>query len=1456
MPVEPRVLDLLLEYEERREKGEPVSPEQLCADCPELLPEVRKRLDALRRIDRQLDTTPIPAAPPPAEHPSLPGYEVLGELGHGGMGVVYLARELALDRLVAVKMLQPHGRLTGRELARFRSEAEALARLVHPHIVQVYAAGEVEGRPYLVLEYVPGGSLDRHVGDRAQPARQSAELVRALAGAIHFAHQHHVVHRDLKPGNVLLLKDGTPKVSDFGLAKRMDRSYSPTLSREVLGTPSYMAPEQVFADRPVGPAADVYGLGGILYKMLTGRPPFAGETLEDILLQVVGSDPVPPTRLQPKVPRDLEAICLKCLEKEPARRYPDANALADDLGRFLAGEQVRARPLTWWRRGVKWARRRPAVAALWAVLLLGGLGLAVGGALWYEERTRARAFERLSGRQREALERGRREQDELEATLDSARRERDSLQGDLRSARETLYAADMVRARAAWESGRVGALERFLLRHSPARDADPDPRGFEWYYLAALTRRPGVRTWHPEARPLPIYSLAVSPDGRALATLDAGGAVTLWDPHTGRVRRVLRDPTPAGRPGTSRPLLSYSPEGRWLAVLKVDGTVTLWDARRPAKPRRLDAGTDPVTAFAFAPDGKSLAGGGPDGGVRFWDPATGKRAGKALRGAGTLGGNDRVISLAFSPDGRTLVAGHPTSALTAWALPSGEARTTLQGDRSPVGALAFSPRGDVVALALHSPQGLVQLWDPATLRGVGYLSGHTERVTSVAFDREGRTVVTGSADGTARLWDSSTGRQLATLGEHRRGVSGVAFLPAGKVVVTASGAGEVRRWEPEKLRDHDLLGDGALQVVRALAFTPDGSRLLTAGPGEFPPDQPELTVWDPARGRRLRTIQGRKTSIVDVSFSPDGKTLATAHTAYLAHGLPGEVRLWDAATGAARATLRGHRHAVFAVAFSPDGGHLASAGGDPSASSATGQVLLWDSSGRLVRAFPEQEGAVVAAAFSPDGKRLATAAATLSRRGARVQVWDVPSGRARAGWEEESGQVFRLAFTHGGKALLGVTGDLTRQKAPGSLRVWDAKGKLLDTLPAHGALAAALGVSADGKQVATGGFDGKVKLWDLSARTSRTLGALKHPVYSLAFSPDGTALACGAGPVEGGKGAEVRVWATGSGKETARFPCVGNPVVAFARGGVLAAGTLEGDLRLLDPAGKRPARTLLEGPDEGQRGGHTRALTALGVSSDGKRMATGGLDRVVKLWDLSTYTVLRSLGPQPAAVSALAFSPDGKSLATGTGGLELSGAPGEVRLWDVVTGKGRAPLLRNRSGFTALAFLPDGKTLAVGTNADLAGSRPGEVLLLDVGSGRVKRRLGEGLVDVKSFAVAPGGSLLAAGDGLGTLLIWDLEAGGVRPCRGGHTGSIEGLAFSPDGRTLASGAGDQEVRLWAVRTGNELCTLRHGEPVTALAFAPGGELLATAGRDQFGGRVRLWRAPRGAGRLPPPAADR
>lgn len=406
VPLDP-IVDLLNQWEDHRRRGEAPPPDWTVGLDPDLCAELNRRIERRKRLVALLDLSG-PAGRGSAEQeplPSFPGLEVLARIGGGGMGSVYRARDLVLDRIVAVKTIAEGRFATSHQRERFRSEARAVARLRHPNIIAIHAIGEHDGQPYLTLEFAEGGSLAHRLAEHPMPTAEAAALIATLARAVHAAHVAGVVHRDLKPSNILLSADGVPKVGDFGLAKLMDGDAGRTITGQVLGSPSFMAPEQAEGQsRHVGPAADVYALGSILYQALTGRPPFLGESQLETLKLVVSNEVVPPRRLRPDVPADLETICLKCLEKEPSRRYPDAATLADDLDRHLAGRPILARRAGTFERSWRWCRRNPGLAAATLAAVVLGItviaGAAASAVVFRHQRDRALGAEAQANRSR------------------------------------------------------------------------------------------------------------------------------------------------------------------------------------------------------------------------------------------------------------------------------------------------------------------------------------------------------------------------------------------------------------------------------------------------------------------------------------------------------------------------------------------------------------------------------------------------------------------------------------------------------------------------------------------------------------------------------------------------------------------------------------------------------------------------------------------------------------------------------------------------------------------------------------------------------------------------------------------------------------------------------------------------------------------------------------------------
>ena len=822
--------------------------------------------------------------------PRIAGFEILGELGRGGMGVVYLARQRRPARLVALKMILD-GQGNRAALARFHGEEDAIASLQHPHIVQIYAVGEQEGVAYFAMEFCAGGTLARRLNDAPLAPAAAAGLVEALARALHAAHLAGVVHRDLKPANVLLAADGTPKISDFGLSKRLDDDSGQTHTGTVMGTPSYMAPEQASGKTGrVSPAADVHALGALLYECLVGRPPFRGASVLETLDQVRSQDPVSPRRLQPKTPRDLETICLKCLQKEPKKRYESAEALADDLSRFQQGKPILAHPVGPAERVGRWGRRQPVAAAASALALLCTVLLLVGAFRYTAQLGEAEG--KLAA---------------AHAKADAAQTVADAAQ---KVAASQEYVALLSGVRQRINQGRPGWTWDALA--DLGRAARLDVAGKRPVELrteaAACLSGVDVRMSRPLAEGFCASRLAYQPDGRLLALGRAKAAafascsIRLVDPATGDLVREIAFP-PSMTWQLSHGVqdgvraLAFSPDGRWLAAGMRSGMLHRWDLKRdPPEPISWEGHDSEVTCLCFSPTGNALVSSAADG-VKRWPEA-------APAETPAVGGKARQAQIVVSPNGDWVACADDAGIrlLDPKSLQALGQPFPLVGSR-----LAVSPDGRTLAVARA---GTLQLIDASagqalrTFRAPGEETAHESALTDLAFSPNGVLLASSSSvTGRFQLWDVADGRLLVD--QLVGGDARLAFSPDGRGLAVLAGA-RTDLFQLGGLREETIVG---LQPwpIRNAALSPDGRTL--ACQAKRSGEDAEVALWplseegETSHSTALAASRWqtrlRDGDPAKLAFAPAGRRLAATQ--------PNEATLFDLGSATAIQRLPLHR---------------------------------------------------------------------------------------------------------------------------------------------------------------------------------------------------------------------------------------------------------------------------------------------------------------------------------------------------------------------------------------------------------------------------------------------------------------------------------------------------------------------------------------------------------------------
>lgn len=1379
-------------------------------DESEIRREVEKLLDADDRVSRSNDSflpvgsvsvsnmIPLVDAADNMVGQRIGHYVVQEHIGAGGFAHVFLAtRSGDYEQQVALKLINTTIQSRDEILTRFAIERQVLASLAHPNIARLQDAGNTDdGHPYLVMEYVDGSSITAYCEQRALSIRRRLELFQQVCRAVAYAHQRGVMHRDLKPDNILVTKDGVPKLVDFGVAKLIDAGASDsrmTLTRtgQAPLTPAFASPEHIRGE-PVTTCSDVYSLGVVLYVLLAGRLPYDLSACSAARVERIVCDlepPLPstavlqpkpkgsrettspgrdaPERLRRKLRGDLDMIVMMALRKEATRRYSSAAELADDIQLYLDGRPVIARHNSSVYRLAKLIRRNKAVTA---ATLLTVIAVLVGFVATI-------------------------------MSLNHANRQRDAANARATELRRTGYNLALARAGDNWFRDPLSAAR--LLdneEHCP-----PELRDFTWRFFRNQCRRDrSTLRGHNGA----VRSVAFSPDGQSLVSGGRDGQLRFWLADKAQPVATLN--------GHSDWITSvvFSPDGKFVASAGFDRVVNIWNVEDRQLGHTFRGHSDIVTSLAFSPDGEVIASAGYDETVRIWCPQSGQEK-AVLRGH-----DDAVLSLAFSPDQRWLASGGKDRVIRIWDLEAHEQAKQLNGHgrwHDWILSLAFSPDGKTLASSGYDKT--IFLWDVhdnwrrKTLQDVD-LPGHKHSVGCIVFSPNGRRLASSGDDMSIRLWDVETRRQLTTFTGHSGQVRSLCYSPDGRTLASAGYDALVKIWKVTEDLDHIKLCEQE-DVIFDVAYSPDGEVLASAGADST------IRLWDKKTRRLSAQLHGHTDSIRTVVFSPNGSIIASG-------GDDNTIRLWNRSTGELMVTLTGHTGRVEAVLFCPDGETLVSASRDHS-------IRVWSlKSNSEMRVLLGHDDSVKSIALAPDHRTLVSASHDQT-----VRLWDLTTYAGTSVVTETDG-VGSVAFSPDGTKLAYATVQLRQdsQFEPRIVlldtRTWTPERTLLG----HRKEVLSITFSPDGETLASGSADRTVRVWD--ARTGQERASLAgHTkwVGQLSFSPDGSTLA------SAGYDGTVRQW-EGRSPEVQRLPpqrrrSLWKRVIR----GIASGTTIEVRHRLafrkhqdgvgslaitsnneLIASASRDGSIIVWNTHSGKANCRIQAhdsLANVGLSPDGKTLISTGRNGdgwSVRTWDIATGERTASYPVNHRLFGPFSWNPRETLMAASIYGHGVS-------IFDFSRFEESITL---KTGQAMVRFSADGSLLA---SCGLGG--------IDVWSTKSWDRVTSIRAhhdSIRDVAISQDGTMLAtcSNEAERPIALWAIPSGKRLACLYGHRDWVTSLDISPDNRTLASASGgyDATVKLWDVPSGQEILSLPGASGQLALVrFSSDGRMLITKGQE-------------------------
>jgi len=1023
--------------------------------------------EALLDLDQQ-DREHVDAEKQPTSEPfpaQIGDYIIEEKIAHGGLGTVFRARQQRLNREVALKLLRSGQFATAEEKQRFQSEAQAAARLDHPNIVSIYEIGEDRGQAYLSMALIKGPSLASLLVEAPIPPKKAAQWMLQVTRAVAYAHWLGIIHRDLKPANILLDPSGRVFVTDFGLAKMLGQESGITHTGQIMGTPSFMPPEQAEGKAgQVGPASDIYSLGATLFCLIIGRPPFQSASVVETLKQICELEPISPRQINPAVDRDLDTICMKCLQKVPARRYPTAQALEEDLQRFVEGRPILARPITGAERMWRHVQRNPGLATLQvAIPLILVLGTAIS--LMFAQRASEQAAL--------ADEKTKLANSKTDEAIEFANR-----------ALERSYIAEQLNIRRAWEENRPNRVLQMLDRQRPEHTAGADLRGLEWYHWEKLARQ--------YRRSLPmgdtIHDFALSPDGRNLVVVGQKKPIRMLDAVSGEMKWELT--------GSLLKTIdeirgvAISPDGKQIVTGSADGMVRLWSLKTGEVRKTFSGHKGQVVSAAFHPAGHEMASGGADATVIVWDLQSGKQKVTFREHSG------RVATLAYHPAGNRIASAGQDPLVRVWDPQTGKSLFTCDARTQRVHRVRFSPNGQF--LGATGLSGITHLWDGRSGREIHSFPKVNRFTYGIAFSPDNLRLLDTSPAKGIRIFDVKSGELIEELhGGHTENTKAVAFFPEGIGLITAGDDETLRWWDGSDCSPRILTGHKL--GITNMAASADGRWFASGGGGRILPPSAapgplgEILIWDARTETLKHHLKSQPGEVTRVAFCPRTGRLASGSGRWndkIKRFTTGLVQFWDPVTGSPLFDIEGHTDCVSCLSFSPDGRKLVTGGMD-------GQVILWDvEAAKPLRTFMGMRGLIRDVDFHPTGGKIAARDSEKN-----IRIWNVETGTVLnqfpASGDPTGFSAGELRFSPDGSRLAysGMDPHITIRECLSGEMVLEIKDT--NYAPSY------IEFTDDGRRILTAGDDAVVRFWDVQSGCE--LFTMRNPISGIpaaAFSSD------------------------------------------------------------------------------------------------------------------------------------------------------------------------------------------------------------------------------------------------------------------------------------------------------------------------------------------------------------------